>query len=65
MAIVVSFLFSLVPLLIVSELQVHEALALLIGGGSIALLGFWDDHGHVSKKSGFWVILQRQRLFSH
>ena len=50
LAIVVSFLFSLVPLLIVSELQVHEALALLIGGGSIALLGFWDDHGHVSTK---------------
>lgn len=56
MAIVIVFLLSLIGLFASGQLDLNLALALVVGGGIVALVGFLDDHGHIAA---------RWRLVSH
>ncbi len=53
-AIVLSFLGATVWLLSTNNLGVSLAVALLGGGGLVALIGFLDDHGHIAAR---WRLL--------
>ncbi len=53
-AVVVTFMCSLLVLWLVGWLPGSYALALLGAGGGVAIIGFFDDHGHVAAR---WRLL--------
>lgn len=54
MAIVLSFMLALLVFLFQGLVEPEHAVALLGGGGLVALIGFLDDHGHVPAR---WRLL--------
>lgn len=53
-AIVVSFLIGIMLFYFQGYLALLPAVGLIISGGVIALVGFWDDHGHIAAR---WRLL--------
>lgn len=53
-AIVVSFLIGIMLFYFQGYLALLPTVALIISGGVIALVGFWDDHGHIAAR---WRLL--------
>lgn len=53
-AIVLVFLLSLLVMCLKQDITLNVMLALLGGGGLIALIGFIDDHGHIAAR---WRLL--------
>ncbi|WP_413081385.1 MraY family glycosyltransferase, partial [Yersinia alsatica] len=53
-AIVVSFLIGMMLFYFQGYLALLPAVGLIISGGVIALVGFWDDHGHIAAR---WRLL--------
>ncbi|WP_032829562.1 MraY family glycosyltransferase [Pseudomonas sp. GM74] len=53
-AIVVSFLLSAIFLAVTQQIQWSVALAVLVPGGLVAIIGFLDDHGHIPAR---WRLL--------
>jgi Fuc2NAc and GlcNAc transferase len=51
---VIAFLAALAALAIAGELDPETALGIGGAGGMVALIGFWDDHGHVAAR---WRLL--------
>ncbi|WP_145533442.1 MraY family glycosyltransferase [Yersinia alsatica] len=53
-AIVMSFLIGIMLFYFQGYLALLPAVGLIISGGVIALVGFWDDHGHIAAR---WRLL--------
>ncbi|WP_050133536.1 MraY family glycosyltransferase [Yersinia alsatica] len=53
-AIVVSFLIGIMLFYFQGYLALLPTVGLIISGGVIALVGFWDDHGHIAAR---WRLL--------
>lgn len=53
-AIILTFLPALVVLGLVYELPANEFWAMFVAGSWVALIGFWDDHGHIPAR---WRLL--------
>ncbi|MDN0118469.1 glycosyltransferase family 4 protein [Yersinia frederiksenii] len=53
-AIVVSFLIGIILFYFQGYLTLLPTVGLIISGGIIALVGFWDDHGHIAAR---WRLL--------
>lgn len=53
-AIVISFLIGIAIFYFQGVLTLFPAIGLIISGGIIALVGFWDDHGHIAAR---WRLL--------
>lgn len=53
-AIVISFLIGTVLFYFLGYLPILSAVGLIVSGGVIALIGFWDDHGHIAAR---WRLL--------
>ncbi|MGT3204520.1 MraY family glycosyltransferase [Yersinia enterocolitica] len=53
-AIVISFLIGIILFYFLGYLPILSAVGLIVSGGGIALVGFWDDHGHIAAR---WRLL--------
>ncbi|AHM72715.2 MraY family glycosyltransferase [Yersinia hibernica] len=53
-AIVISFLVGIIIFYFQGYLPLLPAVGVVISGGVIALVGFWDDHGHIAAR---WRLL--------
>ncbi|EEP91694.1 MraY family glycosyltransferase [Yersinia kristensenii] len=53
-AIVVSFLIGIIIFYFQGYFPLLPAVGLVVSGGAIALVGFWDDHGHIAAR---WRLL--------
>lgn len=53
-AIVISFLIGMILFYFLGYLPILSAVGLIVSGGVIALVGFWDDHGHIAAR---WRLL--------
>ncbi|CNJ06438.1 polyprenol phosphate:N-acetyl-hexosamine 1-phosphate transferase [Yersinia aldovae] len=49
-AIVISFLIGMVIFYLLGYFPILPVIGLILSGGLIALVGFWDDHGHISAR---------------
>ena len=56
-AFVISFLLGLLLVWIAGGISLQIMLAVMGGGILVAAIGFWDDHGHVSRKARLIVHL--------
>ena len=64
LAIVLSFLAAILFIVSKGAIELSIALAFLGAGGIVALVGFWDDHGHVDARwrliahfvAAFWAL---------
>ncbi|MGI9302779.1 MAG: MraY family glycosyltransferase, partial [Gammaproteobacteria bacterium] len=50
LAIVIPFLAAIVLLFVRNSMPLEPFMALVVGGGAVAGVGFWDDHRHVAAK---------------
>jgi Fuc2NAc and GlcNAc transferase len=53
-AIVISFLIGIVLFYFQGYLPLLPVVGLIVSGGIVALVGFWDDHGHIAAR---WRLL--------
>ncbi|WP_145526419.1 MraY family glycosyltransferase [Yersinia rohdei] len=53
-AIVISFLIGIILFYFQGYLPLLSTVGLIVSGGVIALVGFWDDHGHIAAR---WRLL--------
>ncbi|AJJ61557.1 MraY family glycosyltransferase [Yersinia aldovae] len=49
-AIVISFLIGMVIFYLLGYFPILPVIGLILSGGLIALVGFWDDHGHIAAR---------------
>ncbi|CNH77909.1 polyprenol phosphate:N-acetyl-hexosamine 1-phosphate transferase [Yersinia aldovae] len=49
-AIVISFLIGIVLFYFLGYFTILPVIGLIVSGGLIALVGFWDDHGHIAAR---------------
>ena len=48
-AIVIAFFMGLIFLWALGKIEKDLVVAIIVGGGLVAGIGFWDDHGHISQ----------------
>ncbi|CNH21139.1 polyprenol phosphate:N-acetyl-hexosamine 1-phosphate transferase [Yersinia thracica] len=53
-AIVITFLIGIILFYFQGYIPILSAIGLIVSGGVIALVGFWDDHGHIAAR---WRLL--------